>query len=306
MEKATILNMTTVNTPLVSVLISAYKHERYVEDCVRSVLAQTYSNIELIVIDDGSPDGTASVLEKLHREAEASGKPFLFIAKQNSGLSDTLNQALAMATGKYICQFGSDDIMLPDKTAKQVAFMEANPDVAVCGGNAQNIDSDGAVITKRQKSPPQREITFEHLFANTGPGIVASTCMIRKAVLDKEGGWNPAIPLEDMYMWFKLTSRGYRMVGLGEILMQYRKHASNSYKNVRYMYESMKKTIADYQAHPLYPGVLLTLQRSSFLTAAKQGDKTLAREILQEIPWRHYNKKVGRGLLYLLKAYVFR
>lgn len=287
--------------PLVSILISAYKHEQYVEACVRSVLAQTYPNIELIVMDDGSPDGTAVVLQRLHDEAQTAGKPFTFVAKKNSGLSDTLNQALALATGKYICQFGSDDIMLPEKTAKQVAFMEANPDVAVCGGNAVNIDSDGNVRDGRQKNPPQREISFENLFANTGHGIVASTCMIRKAVLDKEGGWNPAIPLEDMYMWFKLTSRGYRMVGLGEILMQYRKHASNSYKNVRYMYESMKKTIADYQAHPLYTEVLLKLQRSCFLTAAKQGDKTLAREILREIPLRAFNKKVWRGLLHLLK-----
>ena len=257
-------------TPLVSVLISAYKHERYIEACVRSVLAQTYPNIELIVLDDGSPDGTAGVLEKLHSEAAARGKPFIFIAKQNSGLSDTLNQALALATGKYICQFGSDDIMLPEKTAKQVAFMEANPDVAVCGGNAINIDSNGAVITGRQKSPPQREITFEHLFANTGPGIVASTCMIRKDVLDREGGWNPAIPLEDMYMWFKLTSRGYRMVGLGEVLM------------------------------PLYPQVHLDMLRGYFLTAAKH-DKKLAREILADIPFASFNKKVWRGLLHLLK-----
>lgn len=290
-----------MSNPKVSVLVSAYKHERYIEACVRSVLAQTYGNLELIVLDDGSPDGTAAVLQRLHDEAKAAGKPFTFIAKKNSGLSDTLNQALALATGKYICQFGSDDIMLPDKTAKQVAFMEAHPDVAVCGGNALNIDSDGNVLEKRQKNPPQREITFEHLFTNTGPGIVASTCMIRKDVLDREGGWNPAIPLEDMYLWFKLTSRGYRMVGFGEILMHYRKHATNSYKNVRYMYESMKKTIADYHAHPLYSRVLLDLQRSSFLTASKQGDKQLAREILHEIPLRHFNKKVWRGLLHLLK-----
>lgn len=286
--------------PKVSVLVSAYKHERYIEACVRSVLEQTYDNIELIVLDDGSPDGTARVLENLHKEAAANGKPFTFIAKKNSGLSDTLNQALAMATGKYICQFGSDDIMLPEKTAIQVAFMEAHPDVAVCGGNAINIDSDGEIITRRQKSPPQREITFEHLFANTGHGIVASTCMIRKEVLDQEGGWNPSIPLEDMYMWFKLTSRGYRMVGLGVVLMHYRKHTSNSYKNVRYMYESMMKTIADYRDHPLYPQVHLTLLRSYFLKAAKL-DKTLAKEILADIPLRTFNKKVWRGLFYLLK-----
>jgi alpha-1,3-rhamnosyltransferase len=288
------------SNPTVSVLISAYNHERYIEACVRSVLEQTYPNIELIVLDDGSRDNTPKILADLQQQAAANGKPFTFIAKKNSGLSDTLNQALAMATGKYICQFGSDDIMLPDKTATQVAFMEANPDVAVCGGNAINIDSDGVIITRRQKSPPQREITFEHLFANTGHGIVASTCMIRKDVLDREGGWNPAIPLEDMYMWFKLTSRGYRMVGLGVVLMHYRKHANNSYKNVRYMYESMMKTIADYREHSLYPQVHLSLLRGYFLTAAKH-DKKLAKEILADIPLRAFNKKVWRGLFYLLK-----
>ncbi|HNL92410.1 MAG TPA: glycosyltransferase family A protein, partial [Pseudomonadales bacterium] len=144
--------------PRVSILISAYKHERYVEACVRSVLAQTYPNIELIVLDDGSPDGTAAVLQRLQDEAKNTARPFTFITKKNSGLSDTLNQALALATGKYICQFGSDDIMLPEKTAIQVAFMETHPDVAVCGGNALNIDGDGKVRAGRQKNPPQREI----------------------------------------------------------------------------------------------------------------------------------------------------
>lgn len=286
--------------PLVSVLMSSYNHERYVRDSVMSVLTQTYDNIELIVIDDGSRDATAAIIESLLAEAKARGKTMSFRAKTNSGLSDTLNQCLAQATGKYICQLGSDDLMPPDKTAKQVAFMEANPDVAVSGGNALNIDSDGVIIDKRQRFPKQREISFENLFANTGPGIVASTCMIRRDVLEKEGGWDPAIPLEDMYMWFKLTSRGYRMVGLNDVLLYYRKHETNTYKNVRHMYQSMLKTIAPYQDHPLYPEVHLNLLRGYFLTAAKH-DRKLAREILKDIPFSAFNKKVWRGLPRLLR-----
>ena len=285
-------------SPIVSVLISAYNHERYVEACLDSVLQQTYPNIELIVIDDGSRDNTAKKIAALKERYAAQGKNFIFVSKANSGLSDTLNQALALATGKYICQFGSDDIMMADKTAKQVAFMEAHPDVAVCGGNALVIDNDGVIANKRQKFHPYREITFEHLFANKGPGIEASTCMIRKTVLDKEGGWDPTIPLEDMYMWFKLTSRGYRMVGFNDVLMYYRKHQSNAYKNLRYMYGSLLKTIAAYQSHPLYDEVLAGLQQSYFLKAAK-GDKTLAREILKQLPVSKYNMKVLRGLFYL-------
>jgi alpha-1,3-rhamnosyltransferase len=194
--------------------------------------------------------------------------------------------------------FGSDDIMLPDKTEKQLAFMEAHADVAVCGGNALVIDENGVPAIKRQRFPAYREITFEHLFADTGPGIVASTAMIRKSVLDQEGGWDPEIPLEDMYMWFKLTSRHYRMVGLEDTLIKYRKHSSNTYKNIRHMYESMDKTLAPYRSHPLYPSVHLNFLRKYFLTAAKH-DKKLARKILPRIPFTAYNKKVFRGLLYL-------
>lgn len=286
--------------PLVSVLMSSYNHERYVRDSIISVLEQTYPHIELIVMDDGSKDRTPDIIRELVAEYADSDKRIVFTAKTNSGLSDTLNQCLAQATGKYICQLGSDDLMPLDKTAKQVAFMEENPDVAVSGGNALNIDSDGVIIDKRQRFPPRREITFEHLFANTGPGIVASTCMIRRDVLEKEGGWDPAIPLEDMYMWFKLTSRGYRMVGLNDVLLYYRKHDSNTYKNVRHMYKSMMKTVSPYRDHALYPQVKMNLLRSYFLKAAKH-DRKLAREILKKIPFSAYNKKVWRGLPHLLR-----
>ncbi len=286
-------------SPKVSVLVSAYNHERYIEECIESILNQTYANIELIVIDDGSHDSTPNIVANIQLRATEKNKTFTFIRKKNTGLSDTLNQALALATGKYICQFGSDDVMFLDKTEKQVRFMEENPDVAVCGGNALLIDADGKVIAKRQKFPPDRHIHFEQLFANTAPGIVASTCMIRRAVLDKEGGWDPEIPLEDMYMWFKLTSRNHSMFGANDVLMYYRKHGSNSYQNTRYMFSSMIKTIDVYREHPLYPQVRSDLMRSYFLTASKH-DRKLAREILAKISLSAYNWKVLRGIWHLL------
>jgi len=276
--------------PTVSVIISAYNHEQYIRDSLLSVLNQTYHNLELIVLDDGSKDGTVAEIEKLNQTHE-----FIFIKKNNSGLSDSLNQGLKQATGKYVCQFGSDDLMMPDKTAKQVQFMEQNSDVVCCGGNALLIDQKGQIKNKHQKFPAYREITFEHIFAETGSGIVASTGMIRRDFLDTYGGWNKDIPLEDIYMWLKITSKSCRMVGLNDVLMFYRKHPHNTYRNVRYMYQSMMKTIADYQEHPLYPQVKLKLLRRYFLNAAKF-DKKLALEILPEIPLKHYNMKVIRGL----------
>ena len=283
-----------VTSPKVSVLISCYNHAQYIEAAITSVLRQTYANIELIVLDDGSSDNSYQIIRTL-----ADQHQFYAARQQNIGLTASLNKALQMATGKYICQLGSDDIMMPDKTEKQVAFMEGNSDAAVNGGNALLIDENGVIINHRQKFPPYREIAFAQIFANTGPGIIASTCMIRKSALDKEGGWDGSIPLEDMYMWFKLTSRGYRMVGLNDVLIYYRKHTRNASRNVRYMYESMMKTIAPYQGHAMYSQVYLDMLRRYFLTAAKH-DKKLAREILRLIPLGQYNVKTLRGLLYLV------
>ncbi len=281
--------------PIVSVIVSAYNHEKYIYDSLLSIINQcNYSNIELIVLDDGSADKTPEIIEDINKVHD-----FIFIRKKNSGLSDTLNQGLKLATGKYVCQFGSDDIMMPDKTAKQVKFMEDNPDVVCCGGNALIIDENGQIKNKRQKFPAYREIQFEHIFAETGSGIVASTGMIRKDFLDEYGGWDKNIPLEDIYMWLKITSKSFRMVGLNDVLMYYRKHPNNSYRNTRYMYESMMKTINDYQEHSLYPKVRLKLLRRYFLNAAKY-DKALAREILPKIPIKNYNMKVIRGLFKML------
>ena len=283
-----------ISQPLVTVIIASYNHARYIEESILSVLNQQYQNIELIVIDDGSKDNSVEIIESLHKN-----HTFTFIYRENRGLSSTLNEGLALANGKYICQLGSDDIMLPDKTGKQVALMEAQQDIAVSGGNALVIDQDGCIINKRQKFPAYREISFDHLFAETGAGIYASSAMIRKTALDKEGGWNVDIPLEDMYMWFKLTSRGYRMVGLNDVLIYYRDHATNSFKNAGYMYQSLKKTLEPYRNHPLYDKVKRKHAQSYFIRASK-GDRLTAKSILSDIPLKHWNLKIVRALLRLI------
>src|SRR5690606_21332451 len=113
------------------------------------------------------------------------------------------------------------------------------PEVAVCGGNAFLIDQKGARIHKRERHLLFRDISFEELFLRRKHvNIPASSGMIRLEVLDVVGGWNPDIPLEDIYMWLKITHSGYRMCGLEEVLICYRKHPNNTYKNTRYMYES--------------------------------------------------------------------
>jgi alpha-1,3-rhamnosyltransferase len=227
---------------------------------------------------------------------------FYFEPQPNQGLAATLNKAIALSKGQYIAQIGSDDIFTLDKIEKQVRFMESRPDIAICGGNMITIDAHGNAHEK-QKQFPYRELNFEDLFAQRKAGIPASSSMIRRDVLDKEGAYAPDIRLEDMYLWFKLLSRGHIMAGLDDTLLYYRKHGSNTYRNYRFMYENMMATYAPYKDHPLYNDVVNRYRLSSALALAKHGDKPLARNILKQIPLRYFSMKLLRGYFHAWRPF---
>lgn len=280
--------------PLVTILIPSYNHAAYIETTIGSVLRQTYRSIELIVIDDGSSDGSPQLLARLANE-----RGFRLELQANQGLSRTLNKGIALASGKYICTVGSDDILMLDKTEKQVVFMEANPHIAVCGGNQLIIDSAGVIVNRRQHFRKYTELDFDAMFVRREPVIPASSAMMRKSVLDAEGAYDPEIKLEDLYLWLKLTARGHKIAHLNDVLIYYRKHATNSYKNVGYMVESVAQTYAAYSAHPQYARVINRYLVSAFLRASKQNNE-LALRILRKISPRYYSWNVVRGLWCLL------
>ena len=278
-------------TPLVTVALSCYNHEHYITEAVLSILHQTYSAVELLVYDDGSKDNSVPVLQAL---ADTHG--FFFQAQANIGLTATLNQALERAQGKYFFQMGSDDVAFLDKIEKQVTFLEANPEYAVCGGNALYIDGAGQLLNKRQVFHPARELIFEDFFEGRKPGFAASTALVRTDAMRAVGGYRPDIPLEDIYMWMKLSSEGYRFYALNDIMLYYRKHGSNTYKNTAFMRDCIRKTLLEYRNHPSFDWVYAKEMNSLLLTAAKQKQKALARDILKDISLRHYSKKTFRAL----------
>jgi alpha-1,3-rhamnosyltransferase len=280
--------------PLVTILIPSYNHAAYIEDTIDSVLRQTYGSIELIVIDDGSADESPALLTRL-----AAQHGFRLELQQNQGLSRTLNRGIALANGKYVCTVGSDDILMLDKTEKQVKYLEANPQIAVCGGNQLIIDAEGVIVNRRQHFRGYTLLDFDAMFVRREAVIPASSAMIRKSVLDSEGAYDPDIKLEDLYLWLKLAARGHRIAHLNDVLIYYRKHAANSYKNVGYMVDSMTKIYAAYSAHPQYARVLNRYLVSAFLRASKQNN-ALALQILRKISPRYYRWNVARGLWNLL------
>lgn len=282
--------------PLVTVVISSYNHGPYIEDSIRSVLTQTYPFIELLVIDDGSSDDSVTRIRALQAEYG-----FDFREQQNQGLTRTLNDALARAKGCYFAPFGSDDIMLPERIALQVEYMEGKPSVGICAGNIELMAADGRSYpaSRQQLDVPFRRLDFDDLFLGRKPYTPAPTLLFRTGVLREVGGFDPEIRLEDVYIKLKITHAGYFIDALGVPLARYRKHETNTYKNLGFMTSSVLKIYEAYSAHPLYEEVRSDFINSMFLKSANR-DRSLAWKLLKQLPLRRWNGKTVRGIIRLV------
>ncbi|MDY0213644.1 MAG: glycosyltransferase [Desulfuromonadaceae bacterium] len=280
--------------PLVSVIVSSYNHEQYIEECLLSIINQTYPNIELIVTDDGSKDDTAKVIESLQKKYD-----FNFHTQKNQGLVKTLNDCIARAKGEFIAPFGSDDVMLPERIAIQVEYFKGKPEVGICAGNIEHIDPKGNPLVKRNKIRPFKRLEFEDIFCGKNVRAPAPTLLIRKDVLLSVGGYDPQVELEDLLMLLKTTREGYFVDVLGETLAKYRIHESNTYKNRKIMIEYVLKTYKQFEDHPCYPEACAKYLNSMFVKCSKE-DKILARKLIKQIPFRYWTSRTIKGFARLV------
>lgn len=274
--------------PLVSVIVASYNHAPYIEACLASVLGQTYEAVELLVVDDGSRDDSVERIERLRQEHD-----FDFVAQANQGLPRTLNAAIARSRGALIVPFGSDDVMLPDRLAKQVAYMQDKPEVGICAGNVEVIDSDGIPLPKQQRGEACR-MDFERALMESPP--FAPTLMFRREALEAVGGFDPDIPLEDLLIALKVAHAGYYIDSIEDVLVQYRWHESNTSKNKVFMVDNVLKTYAVFSDHPLYEKACARYINSMLLKLARTGEP-LYWELLKRLPIAGWNTKTLRSML---------
>jgi len=238
--------MNSNNTPLVSILIPSYNHEKYIEQCIMSVINQTYTNIEIVVIDDGSSDNSHVILDNLKTKHN-----FTYIRQSNIGLLKTLNQGIKKyVCGKYLCLLASDDYWCLDKLEKQIAFMELHNDISVCCGNALIINETGEVLPSCDQQFHQAgEVSFAQLLeTNT---ICALTVMFRSEIMEKVGYYDDKYRFEDWPMWLKLTNLGHHIWRIDDTLGYYRRHSNNttSPQNSLSSLDEMELIIEPYQHH---------------------------------------------------------
>lgn len=253
--------MNKENQPLVSVVIPCYNHENYVQDCIRSVIEQTYQNIELIIIDDGSRDNSVHKIQEMVEKCQKRFKRFEFRDRPNKGLSETLNEALEWCEGEYFSAIASDDLMKERKTEKQVDFLQKNTKVAAVFGGIELINDKDQIIDKRVT--PNKTYNFKDIILNKHD-LPASTQMARLKVVKDIGGYNADYKIEDWYMLLKMAEKNFSIVYLEGIFCSYRFHDHNFSKNMEVMGKEMKKIILRYRDNVFYKNALKIIYKQEF------------------------------------------
>lgn len=211
-----------MSSPAVSVVMPVYNAERYVGEAVDSILAQTFSDYEFLIFDDGSTDRSRAILESYAERDER----IRVVVGHHRGYVPWLNEGLRLAKGEFIARMDADDVSLPTRFARQVEYLRQHSDCAAVGTDALLVDADGAPICELAHDVDHELIEADLL--SGGHGVIAHpSSMMRRATLLDIGGYREEFePIEDFDLWFRLVERG-RLANIPEVLFRYRQHRAN-------------------------------------------------------------------------------
>jgi glycosyltransferase involved in cell wall biosynthesis len=205
-------------TPIVSVVMSVFNGERYLDEAIESILSQSFSDFEFIAIDDGSTDGSGTLLE-FYQKKDSRLRVY---HQDNRGLVESLNRGCGLAQGEYLARMDADDIAVPDRLSWQVSFLQQNPEIAVLGGAIERIDSSGKSLEVKHYPVTDREIKAALLHTSALPHPAV---LIRKETFRCVGGYRAAfVDAEDYDLWLRISER-WQLANLDRVLLKYRVHA---------------------------------------------------------------------------------
>lgn len=193
----------------ISVVMCCYNEQRYIREAIDSVLNQTFKDFEFIIWNDGSNDDTEKIIKSYHDDR------IRYFYHENTGLGMALRLACQEARGKYIARMDCDDICMPDRLAKQVAFLESNPDHVLCSTGVYYMDADGNVLGRRFPATRDKYIR-RRITAITHPAV-----MFRFDAYKRSGGYYPLRSAQDRILWSRLLREG-KFANLKEPLLKYR------------------------------------------------------------------------------------
>ena len=226
---------------LVSIITPVYDCEKYIRQTIESVQAQTYTNWEMLLADDCSPDNSAEIIAEY---AKNDSRIKYIKLPQNGGAALTRNAALEQAKGRYIAYLDADDIWLPEKLEKQIEYMTKNNVVFTCC-DYEKIENDGTPLNKVVHMP--KTISYERLLRNTiiqTVGVIVDTDGVDRSLLVMPNVRRG----QDSATWLQMLRNGVKFFGQNEVLAQYRRvpqslsaNKLNAMKRTWYLYRGVEK-----------------------------------------------------------------
>jgi glycosyltransferase involved in cell wall biosynthesis len=212
-----------MSAPAISVLMPAHNAGRYVAKAVESILAQTYTDFEFLIVDDGSIDDTPKILR---RYAECDRRIHI-ISRAKTGVVRALNELMALARGNLIARMDADDIALPTRFERQVAYLKDHPECVLVGSRVFIIDPEGDELTILGRALSHEEIV-DDLLAHKGQMVYHPAVMFRRHVVVGIGGYDDRmVEAEDLDLFLRLAEVG-RIINLPDPLLKYREHLKKS------------------------------------------------------------------------------
>lgn len=212
--------------PLVSVIIPTFNSRRWIREAIDSVLEQTWRSLEVIVVDDGSTDGTGEMLQAEY------GTAIRYIFQANKGLPAARNAGLRIARGRYVQFLDADDVLLPEKIELQVTMLEGNPQISVAYSSFAWLSGDPPSIepARLRRRPPSGDVWADLLRGNF---IVVHAALARLDEINAVGGFNEGLPAcEDYDLWLRLSARGALFLHTPEVGVLYRRTQNSMSTNL--------------------------------------------------------------------------
>jgi glycosyltransferase involved in cell wall biosynthesis len=208
---------------LISVVMPAYNADPFISQAIDSVLAQTWRDFELIVVDDGSTDRTLEIAKRY----AAQDVRIKVYSHPNKGTAPTLNRCIELASSEWVFLMHADDLMRPNRLERQLAFVREHPELAVASSLVWNVDSKDRIIGKATSEFFTHEAVDKSFSANKPIGFHHPAVALRKSAVLSVGGYRQEFwPAEDMDLWNRLVGKGYKILVQPEYLLYYRMHGN--------------------------------------------------------------------------------
>jgi Glycosyl transferase family 2 len=222
----------TMKSIPISVVMSVFNGQAFLGEAIESILGQTFRDFEFVIVDDGSTDGTAEILDRFARQDER----IRILRHANKGRAESLNAGIGLANGKYIARMDADDIALRIRLEEQVRFMEEHPGVGLLGGAFELISGNGTRLMNSVSFPTEDSDIKSALLVDNP--ICHPTVVMRKAVFESSGGYRKALVDADDYdLWLRISEKS-QLANLSTCILQYRIHPDQvSIKGMRHQKE---------------------------------------------------------------------